>query len=400
MRILLIWPTPHEDVKIILDELQSAGHEIVYWVGEHPVAHLTPKGCIFHDHYDAWDAKPAQAYAKEAFPPPPAKLIASLYETESLMLTMMNKHYDKAPVDERKQIYYDMLGYWGEVLEKVKPDAVVFNDIPHSIYTNIIHDLARMRGIPTLSYEDTLTACRLMWYWDYWKGSEGLRAALERLRNAPVTVGDLGEEMQEYWREHTGDKWRAVPLQVLLLPNTDKGWGLIRHRIRIARGTILTGRFFSLAWEYIRRIAAANLKKEYGCVVKQIDWNVPFVYFPLHFQPERTTSPQGGIYHHQILVAETLAAALPDGWELFIKEHPSQWKLRGKLRYSSARYRGYYERLARIPRVRVVPITTSSFDLTEKSQAVAVVTGTVGWEALLRGKCPLVFGFPWSRDFP
>ena len=61
MRILLVWPTPALEVKILIDTLVGAGHEIVYWVGENPVAHLTPPNCIFHDHYDAWDGKPAGA---------------------------------------------------------------------------------------------------------------------------------------------------------------------------------------------------------------------------------------------------------------------------------------------------------------------------------------------------
>jgi len=40
-----------------------------------------------------------------------AELIASMSETESMILTMMNKHYDKAPVDDSKHIYYTMLSY-------------------------------------------------------------------------------------------------------------------------------------------------------------------------------------------------------------------------------------------------------------------------------------------------
>ncbi len=400
MRVLLMWPWPDERTKVVIDAIEAVGHEIVYWIGEHPVAHLNPASSIFHDHYDAWDGKPAEALAKEKYPPPSAALISSMYETESIIMTMMNKHYDKAPVDERKQIYYDMLGYWSMVLDKMKPEAIVFNDVPHSIYSNILHDLAVRRGIPSVCYEDTGVASRLLWFRDFWKGSDELRAALTKHRSSAVALSDLSEPMQAYWREHTGAQWQNVPAQMRAQKKEGEGWSLLKHRVGIALKAIGRGTIFKLGASYISRVASENLKKEYARVVKPFDPSKQFMYFPLHYQPERTTSPQGGIFHQQILVAETLASALPEGWQLVIKEHPSQWWLRSKERYSSVRYRGYYERLARIPGVRIVPIGTSSFELTEKSRAVAAITGTAGWESLLKGKCPLVFGYPWYRDCP
>jgi len=50
--------------------------------------------------------------------------------------------------------------------------------------------------------------------------------------------------------------------------------------------------------------------------------------------------------------------------------------------------------------VSLIPVSTSTFDLIYKAQAVATVTGTAGWEALLNSKPPLIFGLPWYRDCP
>ena len=156
MKVILVWPTAAPEVKVLLDEIQKSGHEILYWVGERPVADLCPRKAIFHDHYDAWDAKPAEALARDVFAPPSAALIESLHHLESLILTMMNKHYDRANVDERKHTYYTMLGYWSEVLRRLKPEAIVFNDVPHSLYSNVIFELARRQGIKTIMFEGTL----------------------------------------------------------------------------------------------------------------------------------------------------------------------------------------------------------------------------------------------------
>jgi len=398
MKILIVWPTAEPEIKILFDALERDGHRVVYWIGEYAGEKNTPKGAIFHDHYDAWDAKPASALRQVPILPVSAELASTMHETESLILTMMNKHFDALSVDERKHIYYTMLGYWHHVIDTLKPDWVVYAQVPHSLYSNIIYDLSRTRGIQAICFEDTWVAHRLLSYRDFWKGSPVLRAAVRKFSGKAIAAPDLSKEMREYWDEQTQPRSRIAPAYMTFQKNTGEGWGLLRHRTRIALEALRRGRFVSLAFGYLRKLGRANLKTEYDRVVRAPDWSAPFVYFPLHFQPERTTCPQGGIYADQILALETLAAALPSGWEIYVKEHPSQWWLRSKESFSSARYRGYYNRLAKVPHVRLVPITTDTFDLTEKARTVAVVTGTAGWEGLLRGKRPLVFGIPWWRD--
>jgi len=400
MRILLMWPSNDPHTKILLDRLREDGHEIVYWVGERPIEYLNPAGSIFHDHYDAWDAVRADALKDAKISPADLALIEAMYSTESLILTMMNKRYDRASVDERKHVYYTMLAYWRYVFDTVKPDFVLYALVPHSIYTNVVYDLARQRNIPTLCFEDTWVAGHSLPYSDFWKGSDELCIAQKRLQKTLVSENDLGPELQAYWKAHTAPQSRVAPPYMTLQRERGAGLGLFLHRVHIAISATMRGELVRIVAGYLRRFGRENLKKEYVRVVKKVDARVPFVYMPLSFQPERTTSPQGGVYHDQILAVETLSAALPAGWEIFVKEHPSQWWLRSKERYSSARYRGYYERLARIPHVRLVPITSDTFELTEHSKTVAVITGTAGWEALLRGKCPLVFGIPWWRDCP
>lgn len=124
-----------------------------------------------------------------------------------------------------------------------------------------------------------------------------------------------------------------------------------------------------------------------------------FVYVPLNVQPECSTSPQGGVFVDQILMLETLAAALPDDWLIYVKEHPIQW-LRFGAGFSSYKYPGYYKAISKIKNVFIVPVETSSYKLIDQAQAVALVSGAAGWEAVLRGKPAIVFGYPWYKDCP
>ena len=121
-----------------------------------------------------------------------------------------------------------------------------------------------------------------------------------------------------------------------------------------------------------------------------IDLDCKFVYFPLHLQPELTTSAIGKEHSDQLLAIEKLSRLLTDDYSIFVKENPKQG---GQMRGSQ-----FFQRLNRIDKVRLLPSYANTYQLIEKSQFVATITGTVGWEAICKGKNVLVFGIPWYRD--
>ena len=94
-----------------------------------------------------------------------------------------------------------------------------------------------------------------------------------------------------------------------------------------------------------------------------------------------------------------MAKALPEGWEVYVKEHPVEWDVRG-LNYTAYRYPGYYKRIATVKNVKIVPIDTNTFSLVRESKAVASVTGTPVWEAIVRLKPGIIFGHPWYQNCP
>jgi len=400
MKIIAVWPDPRSEVGIFFDVLKKKGHEIVYWVSDNNTEQFCPPGAIFHNHYEAWNGNPAPAYANTHIPPISERDVEKFYEVESISLTMMNKGYDTEPVDSRKHTYYSMLAYWTFVLDVHKPDAIIYNTLPHTVYNYVLYELARARGIRTVLFDNAWFVGRLLPYEDIWNGSTPLKKALAQNLLKDTGVEDLDDVSRGYYERQTIPSLWETPSYMKDQRAVAEGAGLWRHRLRVAAKTLRHGTFFQLASDYVKRAFKKNLRDEYLSLQKIPDLSVPFVYFPLSHQPERTTSPQGGVYHDQILVAETVAAALPEGWKLYIKEHPSQWWRRSKTRFSSVRYPGYYERLARIPGVTLVPISTDSLILTNASRTTATVTGTAGWEALLRGKSPLVFGFVWYGDCP
>jgi hypothetical protein len=151
-----------------------------------------------------------------------------------------------------------------------------------------------------------------------------------------------------------------------------------------------------LFWKYIswhdlfsRMIQLIRLVRRTESFVTSPDLSKNYIYFPLHKQPEASTSPMGGVFAYQDLAINILLENLPYDTLVYIKPHV----LKGNLAKFLARIRCD-------PRVILVDSKVNSFQLMKNSYAVATVTGTVGWEAFLNEKTVLMFGDYFYQDAP
>jgi Capsule polysaccharide biosynthesis protein len=144
-----------------------------------------------------------------------------------------------------------------------------------------------------------------------------------------------------------------------------------------------------------RRSHGEKMKRRYDELAVSPDLTRPYIYVALHMQPERSTNPNGGVFDNQDVMIGMIAAALPAGWCVYVKEHPSQY-LDG-VRVERGRWGNFYDAIVAHPNVALVPSATPSFELIDNARAVASVTGTSSWEAIARGLPALVFGEAWYK---
>lgn len=128
------------------------------------------------------------------------------------------------------------------------------------------------------------------------------------------------------------------------------------------------------------------------------DLSQPYIYVALHLQPERSTNPLGGVFDDQHTMVDMIASALPAGWRIYVKEHPSQFA--PQFVSERGRWTTIYDAMRSIPNVSLVARDTPSFDLIDNARAVATITGTSSWEAIVRRIPTLVFGEPWYKGCP
>ena len=109
----------------------------------------------------------------------------------------------------------------------------------------------------------------------------------------------------------------------------------------------------------------------------------PFVFYPLHFEPEVSLQVFGRPYQNQIEVVRNIALSVPVGTKVLVKEHP---------RSLGFRKSAYYRKLLEIPNVRLVEPFLPAIEVVRNAQVVVVVSGTIGLEAAVCAKPVLVLG--------
>ena len=108
-----------------------------------------------------------------------------------------------------------------------------------------------------------------------------------------------------------------------------------------------------------------------------------YIFFPLHAEPEIAITNYGRFYQNQIEVIRNIALQLPSDFKLLVKEHP---------RNIGRRSSGYYKKILDIPNVDFVDFYLPSIEVVKKSRMIIVISGNIGFEAVLLGKPVISIG--------
>ena len=286
------------------------------------------------------------------------------------------------------------------ILTEESIDTVLFYDVPHLFYDSMMYHVAKALGLRTLVLRSAHMPQQFYSMSDI--THLGHTRAAPGAEPFPIEKGKVPElyymkgikqERSELGRL-TGRALMQLAAHVImrepqLLLRPRRLWSIYRRMDASARCLPKWRDPFARFFHTDSLFFAEQLAE---IEQSEPDLGQPFVYFPLHLQPEMTTSILGGVYRDQLMAIEAIAAMLPEGCLIYVKENPKQ----------DGRYRRplFYHRLRRISQVRMMPSHANTHDLTSASAYVATISGTVAWEALLMGKPALVFGDTWMQSLP
>lgn len=393
----------------VAKSLREKGHRIVHWIRASGFAPDLPKELKslvdFKWNYEWSDrSNPWLLNDMERFLPLDANDLALFAPHEASMLDLLQRIYPRYSTPELTHYYHLYLRCWKGLFKELRPDVIVFRTLPHEPTNAIIRLLARFHGIKTLMFYQLWLSDRILPMEDFTLSNTNLGLLNNQTRND--IFDDLSPDLQEYYQSQTKDTEANLPVYMPDLLSSYTVIGQIFSRLRSLffgqvhrdfRGRLVLGLRTLGLW--LRSRLSNQLPRAHRRFVSPSDFSKPFIYFPLHYQPELSTNPLGGYFRDQLLALELMVISLPQDWEIYVKEHPTQWLVGGN-RYSPYRPKDYYSSLARFPSVRLIPINSDSFELIRKAKVVATISGTAGWEAVLRGKPALVFGYPWYQHAP
>ena len=283
--------------------------------------------------------------------------------------------------------------FMGAIIRQHNPDVVI--GYPGTLASNLLIEIARHHGIPMRG----LSAPRRAHYF-YWTADRyGLPAHFDR---------QFGEILQ---------KLEADGTACLSKDETQVGWERPEQATRaaLARGGSLTVRAlirgvishsvssFSYVWfQHPRRrmlytyrdrlvqFARAWFDNRRSIrerpLLPRLDVETPYVFFPLHFEPEASLLSDAVDSPSQLAIIDWLARGAPSGWRVIVKEHPIQ---------APRRPVGFWEAVRRYPNLLVASKFESGEALMEKATVVAVINGTLGLQAAERMKPVISF----HRDY-
>ena len=125
-------------------------------------------------------------------------------------------------------------------------------------------------------------------------------------------------------------------------------------------------------------------------VLETLQDEVPFILYALTVEPESTLQCESPMCDNQLAIIDLLAKTAPGGWKVVVKEHPG---------FTTPRPAGFFERIKQYPNVVLAAPYESGEALAARARAVAVTTGTLGFQAAMAGVPVLVFSPIWYGRF-
>ncbi|EAP86966.1 capsular polysaccharide export protein, LipB/KpsS family [Croceibacter atlanticus] len=275
-----------------------------------------------------------------------------------------------------EKIVYNSLFYFQEN----KIDYILFQATPHNLPNWVLSKVAEYLGIPVRMIQTSPLP------WRYWI-VEGLDIQKPVFpKTFPVNEFDTYLS-KTYIKLNQADYNNALPEYEKKRLDQSKGkfwsWSKELHKvIKNPKFLIYLPTKYNLYRLYSKLSIAPSLSKKY-------------IIFFLHFQPERTSMPEGLAFSNQWLIIRMISNTLPKGWRLLVKEHPSIYTNHLDFRYRNSKL---YKDINSLHNVELINLSFDTFKLIDNSQGIATITGTVGVQALIRNKPVLTFGVASYRN--
>lgn len=293
-------------------------------------------------------------------------------------------NYYKFKNEEILLIFEQECKLFEKILDETNPNFAIIKS-PDYNQSQLLFELCKARGIKIL----TLSMSRFGYRCIISENTDRLDNYDKIIDNSSNYVMKTMEDLQNYMKgystqnvvfkkEHRASmrkKLKGSLRYLFLVCNNEYrkyyvNFGRTRWNVIINESMILLKKIFREKF----------MKKHF---LYEIDKNDNFVFFPLHFEPERSILMVAPFYTNQLEVIKNIAKSLPVEYKLYVKEHPVQ-VLNGWRNIS------YYKQILEMPNVKLLHPSVSTNEILKNCSLVVTITGTLGLEAAFNNKPSIV----------
>lgn len=299
--------------------------------------------------------------------------------------------------EEFMKIIQGYFKYTIELLKKAKPDFIIMPPA-ESIELLVLHEIAHSMNIPTLIIFQTRIGDRYTMFKNTYEGFDNIFEIYDKLQKGKYR-SPYKNDAEKYIREFRRKATVYSGFTLMYATQQEHLESVLKSPVKTLRRALYY--FYHYYFGYFKNdymykgksppklaltelevwARRASLKR--SDIFENPNYNEKYACYFLHFEPETALVLLAPFYIDQAALIENIAKSLPIEFKLYVKEHPMMVGFRPA---------AYYERLLRIPNVRLVKPSIPSYKLIKNSRLVFTVTGTPGLEGVLLKKPVVTFG--------
>ena len=324
---------------------------------------------FFHDHINKTNQRPDREFLKLI--EKKYKVDLGLLASNERFFNKFNEFYKFSP-DEILLILEQECKLFEKILDEVKPDFLIMGQTTLQ-HNHLFYKICQARGVKILVIRQS-----------YLRGRYVIASRTYLFDHAEYdekhSFGSLSE-IQNYIKKYNATKELVSFLKTFQNSKLKYLQSALEYLFSDNSNVKTHFTYYGRTKFAVLRITLINeIKKKYReyfinkNLIRNIENKKPFIYFSLHPEPERSTLIAAPLFTNQIEVITNIAKSLPNGYNLYVKEHPTmvirEWRSISD-----------YKQIMSLPNVMLIHPSVKSDDIIKKSSLVISINSTSGLEA-------------------
>ena len=324
---------------------------------------------FFHDHINKTNQRPDREFLKLI--EEKCKVDLRLLASNERFFNKFNEFYKFSP-DEILLILEQECKLFEKILDEVKPDFLImaYTTLQHN---HLFYKICQAHGVKILMFGQSYLRNRWIissnnYSIDHAEYDEKHNfGSISKIQNY-IKKYDATQQLFSYTKTFQNSKLKYLQsaLKYLFSDNSNVKTHFTyygRTKFAVLRITLIN--------EIKKKFRQYFINKN---LIRNIENKKPFIYFALQSEPERALLIGAALFTDQIKVITNIAKSLPNGYNLYVKEHPLMY-------FRDWRSISYYKQIMSLPNVTLIHPSVKSDYIIKRSSLVISINSTSALEA-------------------